>query len=59
MTDMKRILDRLVVRSDDKKKLLWWWCDALFMAPRVLAKMSAANGDRRCLDYMDKEWWET
>ena len=57
--DTKTILDLLVVRADDRAKPLWWWCDALFMAPPVLARMSAATGDRRYLDYMDREWWET
>jgi unsaturated rhamnogalacturonyl hydrolase len=59
MADTKEILDRLIVRPDDPDKLLWWWCDALFMAPPVLAKMSAATSDRRYLDYMDREWWQT
>ena len=59
MADTKAILDRLIVRADDPDKLLWWWCDALFMAPPVLARMSAATGDRRYLDYMDREWWQT
>ncbi len=59
MADTKAILDRLIVRPDDPAKLLWWWCDALFMAPPVLARMSAATGDRRYLDYMDHEWWLT
>lgn len=59
MADTKQILDQLVVRPDDPSKLLWWWCDALFMAPPVLARMSVATGDRRYLEYMDKEWWET
>jgi unsaturated rhamnogalacturonyl hydrolase len=59
MADTKAILDRLVVRQDDPAKLLWWWCDALFMAPPVLARMSVATGDLRYLNYMDKEWWET
>jgi unsaturated rhamnogalacturonyl hydrolase len=59
MADTKAILDRLIVRPDDPEKLLWWWCDALFMAPPVLAKMSAATSDRRYLDYMDREWWQT
>jgi unsaturated rhamnogalacturonyl hydrolase len=59
MADTKAILDRLIVRPDDPEKLLWWWCDALFMAPPVLAKMSAATSDRRYLDYMDREWWRT
>jgi unsaturated rhamnogalacturonyl hydrolase len=59
MANTKTNLDRLVVRPDDPQKLLWWWCDALFMAPPVLARMSAISGDRKYLDYMDKEWWET
>jgi unsaturated rhamnogalacturonyl hydrolase len=59
LADTKAILDRLIVRPDDPEKLLWWWCDALFMAAPVLAKMSAATGDRRYLDYMDREWWQT
>jgi unsaturated rhamnogalacturonyl hydrolase len=59
IADTKATMDRLIVRSDDPEKLLWWWCDALFMAPPVLAKMSAATGDRRYLDYMDREWWQT
>jgi len=39
--------------------LVWWWCDALFMAPPVLARMSAVTGDRRYLDAMDVQWWRT
>jgi unsaturated rhamnogalacturonyl hydrolase len=59
MADVKTILDRMIVRPDDPDKLLWWWCDALFMAPPVLARMFAATGDHRYLNYMDREWWET
>ena len=57
--DTQAVLDRLVVHPDDPAKLLWWWCDALFMAPPVLARMSAMTGDRRYLDTMDREWWQT
>ena len=57
--DTKANLDRLIVRPDDPSKLLWWWSDALFMAPPVLARMYAETGDKKYLDYMDKEWWET
>jgi unsaturated rhamnogalacturonyl hydrolase len=44
---------------DDKTKPLWWWCDALFMAPPVLAKLSSITGDRKYLDFMDRQWWIT
>ena len=59
MADTKAVLDQLAARPDDSSRLLWWWCDALFMAPPVLARMSAATGDRRYLDAMDREWWQT
>ncbi len=51
--------DKLLQRPDDPQKDLWWWCDALFMAPPALARLAKATGDRRYLDYMDREWWIT
>ena len=44
---------------DLKLEPLWWWCDALFMAPPVLADLSKATGSRKYLDYMDRQWWIT
>ena len=52
-------LDKLLARPDDPHKNLWWWCDALYMAPPVLAQLSMATGDRRYLDFMNREWWIT
>ena len=52
-------LDKLLARPDDPNKNLWWWCDALYMAPPVLAQLSAATGDHRYLDFMNREWWIT
>jgi rhamnogalacturonyl hydrolase YesR len=37
----------------------WWWCDALFMAPPVLARLHAATGERKYLDFLDAMWWDT
>jgi unsaturated rhamnogalacturonyl hydrolase len=59
MADVKETMDRLVARPDDPAKLLWWWCDALYMAPPVLARTYLATGDKRYLDTMDHEWWQT
>ncbi len=50
---------RLLARPDDPAKDLWWWCDALFMSPPALARLSKAIGDIRPLNYMDREWWLT
>ena len=37
----------------------WSWCDALFMAPPVLAGLSAATGDPKYLNFMNTMWWDT
>jgi len=41
------------------KEIAWWWCDALFMAPPVWARMYAATGNRKYIDYLDEEWAKT
>jgi unsaturated rhamnogalacturonyl hydrolase len=51
--------DKLLARPDDPAKDLWWWCDALFMSPPALARLSKATADIRYLDYMDRQWWQT
>jgi unsaturated rhamnogalacturonyl hydrolase len=52
-------MDKLLARPDDPTTNLWWWCDALYMAPPVLAQLSVATGDLRYLNFMDHEWWLT
>jgi len=56
---MQEEADKLLARPDDPKKDLWWWCDALFMSPPALARLAKVTGERRYLDYMDREWWLT
>ncbi|GAA3750016.1 glycoside hydrolase family 88/105 protein [Terriglobus aquaticus] len=56
IADTKATFDRLLQRPDDPQKDLWWWCDALFMAPAGMARMSAITGNRAYLDKMDHEW---
>lgn len=34
----------------------WTWCDALFMAPPTLVRLTELTGDRRYLDFMDREF---
>ncbi len=36
----------------------WWWCDALFMSPPTMARLSAAAGEQKYLDFMNTLWWE-
>jgi rhamnogalacturonyl hydrolase YesR len=37
----------------------WYWCDALFMAPPVLARLSKATGELKYQDFMNTLWWDT
>lgn len=37
---------------------VWWWCDALFMAPPVMTRLSAATGDKRYTELMHKLYWD-
>lgn len=37
----------------------WWWCDALYMAPPVLARLHTATGDPRYLELLHRFYWET
>jgi unsaturated rhamnogalacturonyl hydrolase len=52
----RALMDRLVARPDDPSKNLWWWCDALFMAPPVLARLSQITGDPKYVQFMEREW---
>ena len=59
LTPTRGELDKLLARPDDPENNLWWWCDALYMAPPVLAQLSIATGDSKYLNFMDHEWWLT
>jgi rhamnogalacturonyl hydrolase YesR len=37
----------------------WAWCDALFMAPPAWLRLHAATGDKKYLEFMDREWQAT
>ena len=42
-----------------KNGITWWWCDALFMAPPTLAKLSKITGDRSYNELNDRLFQET
>lgn len=37
----------------------WSWCDALFMGPPAWLRLNLATGDKRYIDFMDREWKAT
>jgi rhamnogalacturonyl hydrolase YesR len=56
--DVKQRFDSLIA-NPKRGREDWWWCDALFMAPPVLAKLSAATGDAKYIQYMNTMFWDT
>lgn len=59
LTPIRATIDSVMRLPENKDKPLWWWCDALFMAPPVLVELYEATGDRKYLDFMDRQWWIT
>lgn len=59
LTPTQSRIDEMMRLPDAPDKPLWWWCDALFMAPPVLARLSTATSERKYLDFMDRQWWIT
>ena len=43
----------------EKNGITWWWCDALFMAPPTLAKLTRTTNDRSYLELNDKLFQQT
>lgn len=42
-----------------KQGITWWWCDALFMAPPLLARMSVTLNDPSYFTYADSLYRQT
>jgi len=40
-------------------RIEWWWCDALFMGPPVWARMYAATGQMKYVNFLDEEFAKT
>jgi len=58
IADVKSTFDSLIADPKPGRED-WWWCDALFMAPPVLARLAAATGDKRYLEFLNAMFWDT
>lgn len=54
-SDLDAVMKLKTLKPDDPR-IPWWWCDALFMAPPVWARMSAATSDHAYIDYLNAQW---
>lgn len=58
IADIKATFDSLIANPKPGRED-WWWCDALFMAPPVLAKLAAVTKEVKYLDFLDVMFWDT
>ncbi len=49
----------LVWGNDTDALTRWGWCDALFMAPPVWARLAKITGEKKYLEFMDREYHAT
>ena len=40
------------------QQITWWWCDALFMAPPAMVKLSMTTGDKKYMERSDQLFHE-
>ena len=40
------------------QQITWWWCDALFMAPPAMVKLSMTTGDKKYMEKSDELFHE-
>jgi len=52
-------IETVMQQSRTQPRPLWWWCDALFVGPATFTKLAQITGNRRYLDFMDRQWWTT
>ncbi|HYG20064.1 MAG TPA: glycoside hydrolase family 88 protein [Ohtaekwangia sp.] len=58
IADTKNTFDSLIMDPQPGRED-WWWCDALFMAPPVLARLYKATGDEKYLSFLSTMFWDT
>ncbi|RAV98246.1 glycoside hydrolase family 88/105 protein [Pseudochryseolinea flava] len=58
IADIQHTFDSLIANPKPGRED-WWWCDALFMAPPVLAKLHSVTGDDRYVKFLNTMFWDT
>jgi len=58
IADIRATFDSLIADPKPGRED-WWWCDALFMAPPVLARLAAATDEPKYLQFLNVMFWDT
>lgn len=54
----REAIDAQIAMQPEGRKQ-WWWCDALYMAPPALARLSAVTGDPKYNTFLDRQYWDS
>ncbi len=57
LSGTRQVMDQALAQHR-RGRDLWWWCDALFMAPTVLARLGVATDDATYFDDLNTKWWD-
>jgi rhamnogalacturonyl hydrolase YesR len=57
LTGTRQTMDQAIAQHR-RGRDVWWWCDALFMAPTVLARLGSVTGATSYFDELDAKWWD-
>jgi rhamnogalacturonyl hydrolase YesR len=58
LNDLAVVVDEMIAAPFPGRED-WWWCDALFMAPPAWARLAAATGEKKYLEFMDTLFADT
>ncbi len=61
ITSFREQMDKFLATPFQPKgiqEITWWWCDALFMAPPALVKLSGTTGDKKYMKKSDELYHE-
>lgn len=58
LNPIKERIDSLI-NSPRSGRTDWWWCDALYMAPPVLARLGKITGQKKYYNYLHEMFWDT
>ncbi|MGI8905595.1 MAG: glycoside hydrolase family 88/105 protein [Candidatus Sumerlaeaceae bacterium] len=48
-----------MARQRPRGRAEWWWCDALFMAPTVMVRLTDVTGDPKYVQQMHEMYWDS
>jgi unsaturated rhamnogalacturonyl hydrolase len=55
IANTQAVIDAMIA-NPQAGRVDWWWCDALFMAPPVIARLGAITSEAKYFQFLDTMW---